>query len=100
MHYGPFGFAADPFTPTIRTLERIQQSTIGQRIGPSFLDFQATNAAYGCMDHCPPMHCFHNGYTHPNNCSMCACPDGFYGQFCESIHPSVGDCGGVFMVSA
>ncbi|EYB91127.1 hypothetical protein Y032_0210g2142 [Ancylostoma ceylanicum] len=98
MHYGPFGFAADPYTPTIRTLERIQQSTIGQRIGPSFLDFQAINAAYGCTDHCPPLHCFHNGYPHPNNCSMCACPDGFYGQFCESIRPSVGECGGVFLV--
>uniref|UniRef100_A0A1I7XQY3 CUB domain-containing protein n=1 Tax=Heterorhabditis bacteriophora TaxID=37862 RepID=A0A1I7XQY3_HETBA len=41
MHYGPYGFASDPYTPTIRTLERTQQSTIGQRAGPSFLDYQA-----------------------------------------------------------
>ncbi|ETN77218.1 CUB domain protein [Necator americanus] len=43
MHYGPFGFASDPDKPTIRTLERIQQSTIGQRISPSFLDYQAVS---------------------------------------------------------
>ncbi|KAK6765333.1 hypothetical protein RB195_025311 [Necator americanus] len=43
MHYGPFGFSSDPDKPTIRTLERIQQSTIGQRIGPSFLDYQAVS---------------------------------------------------------
>lgn len=100
MHYGPYGFASDPYTPTIRTLERGQQSTIGQRVGPSFLDFQAINAAYGCIDHCPPLHCFHNGYAHPNNCSVCACPDGLAGQFCESVRPSVGACGGVLMASA
>ncbi|VDK48582.1 unnamed protein product [Cylicostephanus goldi] len=99
MHYGPFGFASDPYTPTIRTLERIQQNTIGQRIGPSFLDFQAINAAYGCNEHCAPLDCLHNGYPHPNNCSVCTCPDGFSGRFCESVHPSVGDCGGLIMVS-
>lgn len=41
MHYGPYGFAADPYVPTIRTLETNQQNTIGQRSGPSFLDYQA-----------------------------------------------------------
>ena len=42
MMYGPYGFAADPFRPTISTLDRNLQSTIGQRTGgPSFLDIQA-----------------------------------------------------------
>ncbi|KAK5979941.1 Zinc metalloproteinase [Trichostrongylus colubriformis] len=99
MHYGPYGFASDPYTPTIRTLEHGQQSTIGQRVGPSFLDYQAINAAYGCTDHCPPIKCHHNGYAHPNNCSMCACPDGLGGQFCDSVLPSTGSCGGTLMAS-
>ncbi|XGW32873.1 hypothetical protein V3C99_017409 [Haemonchus contortus] len=99
MHYGPYGFASDPYTPTIRTLERGQQSTIGQRIGPSFLDYQAINAAYGCIDHCQPINCFHNGYPHPNNCSTCACPDGLSGQYCESVRPSIGPCGGTLKVT-
>lgn len=51
MHYGPYGFASDPYTPTIRTLERGQQSTIGQRVGPSFLDFQAVSSATFVFDH-------------------------------------------------
>ncbi|VDL78689.1 unnamed protein product [Nippostrongylus brasiliensis] len=100
MHYGPYGFASDPYTPTIRTLERGQQSTIGQRVGPSFLDYQAINAAYGCFEHCPMMNCFHNGYPNPNNCSKCACPDGLGGQFCESVRPSIGACGGVLTATA
>ncbi|KAK6061920.1 CUB domain protein [Cooperia oncophora] len=99
MHYGPYGFASDPYTPTIRTLERGQQSTIGQRIGPSFLDYQAINTAYGCSNHCMPINCFHNGYAHPNNCSMCACPDGLGGQFCETVLPSIGSCGGTLTAS-
>ncbi|KJH41743.1 CUB domain protein [Dictyocaulus viviparus] len=97
MHYGPYGFASDPYTPTIRTLERGQQSTIGQRSGPSFLDFQVINVAYGCSDHCPSIHCFHNGYPNPNNCLICACPDGLSGPFCEAVKPSSGACGGVLM---
>ncbi|VDO39254.1 unnamed protein product [Haemonchus placei] len=92
-------YDTDPYTPTIRTLERGQQSTIGQRIGPSFLDYQAINAAYGCIDHCQPINCFHNGYPHPNNCSTCACPDGLSGQYCESVRPSVGPCGGTIKVT-
>ena len=43
MHYGPFGFASDPYRPTISTLDRNLQSTIGQRAGPSFLDFEAVS---------------------------------------------------------
>lgn len=41
MHYGPYGFAADPYIPTITTRNKFQQYTIGQREGPSFLDYAA-----------------------------------------------------------
>jgi hypothetical protein len=44
MHYGPYGFASDQFRPTISTLDPHWQSTIGQRAGPSFLDFQSVNS--------------------------------------------------------
>uniref|UniRef100_A0A8R1E2F0 Zinc metalloproteinase n=1 Tax=Caenorhabditis japonica TaxID=281687 RepID=A0A8R1E2F0_CAEJA len=99
MHYGPYGFASDPYTPTIRTLERVQQSTIGQRAGPSFLDYQAINMAYGCTEKCQELPCLRNGYPHPNNCSTCACPDGLTGRFCEQVHPSNAECGGVIFAT-
>lgn len=41
MHYGAYGFAADPYVPTITTRDKYQQYTIGQREGPSFLDYAA-----------------------------------------------------------
>ncbi|CCD69445.2 Zinc metalloproteinase nas-38 [Caenorhabditis elegans] len=99
MHYGPYGFASDPYTPTIRTLERVQQSTIGQRAGPSFLDYQAINMAYGCTESCADLPCLRNGYTHPNNCSMCACPEGLSGRYCEQVYPSNAQCGGVIFAT-
>uniref|UniRef100_A0A1I7UPV1 Metalloendopeptidase n=1 Tax=Caenorhabditis tropicalis TaxID=1561998 RepID=A0A1I7UPV1_9PELO len=99
MHYGPYGFASDPYTPTIRTLERVQQSTIGQRAGPSFLDYQAINMAYGCTESCPDLPCLRNGYPHPNNCSTCACPEGLAGRFCEQVYPSNAQCGGVIFAT-
>lgn len=43
MHYGPYGFASDPYVATIITRDKSLQSTIGQREGPSFLDFQAVS---------------------------------------------------------
>jgi hypothetical protein len=39
MHYDAYGFAVDPSLPTIRTTDAAYQSTIGQRITPSFVDF-------------------------------------------------------------
>ncbi|EGT43909.1 CBN-NAS-38 protein [Caenorhabditis brenneri] len=99
MHYGAYGFASDPYTPTIRTLERIQQSTIGQRAGPSFLDYQAINLAYGCTESCPQLPCLRNGYPNPNDCSTCTCPEGLSGMFCEKVAVSNAQCGGVIFAT-
>lgn len=41
MHYAAYGFAVDPYRPTISTIDRNLQTTIGQRAGPSFLDVEA-----------------------------------------------------------
>ncbi|GMT36674.1 hypothetical protein PFISCL1PPCAC_27971, partial [Pristionchus fissidentatus] len=96
MHYGPYGFSSDPYVPTIRTLDRNLQKTIGQRAGPAFLDFQAINLAYECTDHCKNKpDCQRGGYVHPNNCSTCLCPDGLAGTECANIRLSNGPCGGV-----
>ncbi|KAL3087306.1 hypothetical protein niasHT_020569 [Heterodera trifolii] len=98
MHYGPFGFAADQFRPTISTLDKHWLFTIGQREAPSFLDIEAINRAYGCTDQCPTeLWCLHGGYTDPNDCSRCVCPIGFGGTFCAEVQPS--PCGGVIKAS-
>uniref|UniRef100_A0A0N4VKC9 Zinc metalloproteinase n=1 Tax=Enterobius vermicularis TaxID=51028 RepID=A0A0N4VKC9_ENTVE len=91
MHYGPYGFASDPYVATIITRDKSLQSTIGQREGPSFLDFQAINKAYRCNEHCPSSACLHGGYPNPNNCSQCTCPKGFAGDSCELLQYS--SCG-------
>lgn len=41
MHYGGFGFAINPNTPSINTNDENSQDTIGQRVTPSFLDYAA-----------------------------------------------------------
>uniref|UniRef100_A0AC35G067 Zinc metalloproteinase n=1 Tax=Panagrolaimus sp. PS1159 TaxID=55785 RepID=A0AC35G067_9BILA len=97
MHYGAYGFANDPYRPTISTLDKNLQSTIGQRAGPSFLDFEAINMAYNCLDHCPTLSCTHGGYVNPNDCTKCSCPPGFSGRTCQEVQFS--NCGAKIMVS-
>uniref|UniRef100_A0A915MG45 Metalloendopeptidase n=1 Tax=Meloidogyne javanica TaxID=6303 RepID=A0A915MG45_MELJA len=90
MHYGPYGFASDQYKPTISTLDINWQSTIGQRIGPSFLDILSINKAYFCSEKCskPLINCLHGGYPNPNKCFECKCPHGFSGKLCELVQPS------------
>uniref|UniRef100_A0A0N5AMK3 Zinc metalloproteinase n=1 Tax=Syphacia muris TaxID=451379 RepID=A0A0N5AMK3_9BILA len=97
MHYGPYGFATDPYVATIITRDRSLQSTIGQREGPSFLDFEAINKAYRCTEHCAQLSCAHGGYVHPNDCFKCLCPSGFGGQLCETVQSSA--CGATINVT-
>ncbi|VDK57183.1 unnamed protein product [Gongylonema pulchrum] len=96
MHYGAYGFAVDPYVPTITTRDRYQQFTIGQREGPSFLDYAAVNMAYRCTEHCSYLHCEHGGYPNPNNCAQCLCPDGFAGPACERVQQT--PCGALINV--
>uniref|UniRef100_A0A1I8BDC7 Zinc metalloproteinase n=1 Tax=Meloidogyne hapla TaxID=6305 RepID=A0A1I8BDC7_MELHA len=100
MHYGPYGFASDQYKPTISTLDTNWQSTIGQRIGPSFLDILAINKAYFCLEKCskPLINCLYGGYPNPNKCSECKCPNGFSGKLCELIQPS--PCGATLKISS
>ncbi|TMS36493.1 hypothetical protein L596_003643 [Steinernema carpocapsae] len=97
MHYGGYGFASDPYTPTISTLDKNLQGTIGQRTGPSFLDFAAINIAYRCFEHCGYIPCQHHGYPNPNNCSECLCPEGFSGSLCQYVQYT--SCGAHIEVS-
>nr|CAD2180515.1 unnamed protein product [Meloidogyne enterolobii] len=99
MHYGPYGFASDQYKPTISTLDINWQSTIGQRIGPSFLDILSINRAYFCSEKCskPLINCLHGGYPNPNKCFECKCPHGFSGKLCELVQPS--PCGGTVKLS-
>nr|CDQ04538.1 BMA-NAS-38, isoform a [Brugia malayi] len=97
MHYGPYGFATDPYVPTITTRNKFHQYTIGQREGPSFLDYAAINIAYRCTEHCANIQCDHNGYPNPNNCAKCLCPDGFAGSTCQFVQYT--SCGALIKAS-
>ena len=99
MHYGPYGFASDQFRPTISTLNTNWQSTIGQRIRPSFLDILAINKAYFCFENCQKIliNCQHGGYQNPNKCFECLCPNGFSGKLCEFVESSL--CGATLKVN-
>nr|CDQ04539.1 BMA-NAS-38, isoform e [Brugia malayi] len=97
MHYGPYGFATDPYVPTITTRNKFHQYTIGQREGPSFLDYAAINIAYRCTEHCANIQCDHNGYPNPNNCAKCLCPDGFAGSTCQFVQYT--SCGALIKVN-
>uniref|UniRef100_A0A915DDV3 Zinc metalloproteinase n=1 Tax=Ditylenchus dipsaci TaxID=166011 RepID=A0A915DDV3_9BILA len=99
MHYGAYGFSSDPYRPTISTIDRNFQTTIGQRTEPSFLDIQSINEAYKCRENCKnSLSCLHGGYPHPNNCYTCLCPAGFQGQFCELVVTNT-LCGGIITAS-
>ncbi|KAI6177018.1 Peptidase M12A and CUB domain containing protein [Aphelenchoides bicaudatus] len=98
MHYNAYGFATNPNHPTITTIDKHFQATIGQRGGPSFLDIQAINIAYKCMDNCrKKLKCKNHGYTHPNDCSSCLCPMGLSGPLCTEVQNSA--CGAKIQAS-
>ncbi|CAD6195322.1 unnamed protein product [Caenorhabditis auriculariae] len=61
------------------------------------------SSSCGCGYYCSKTsnRCRHGGYPTPRDCSVCLCPDGFGGRFCNEPEPSsVGqrdnyDCGGI-----
>jgi astacin len=80
---------ADEDALTVETKNPINQKTIGQRTGLSFLDAKHLNLAY-CASNCAisSTSCQNGGYPNPNNCETCLCPEGFAGDFCEGLSPA------------
>uniref|UniRef100_A0A915AT68 Zinc metalloproteinase n=1 Tax=Parascaris univalens TaxID=6257 RepID=A0A915AT68_PARUN len=95
MHYGSKAFAVDYARNTIRTRDRNFQQTIGQRSQMSFKDIKMINRRY-CSDICSrQLRCQNGGYTDPNKCNQCKCPQGYGGIYCNHIQESAPvSCGG------
>uniref|UniRef100_A0A914I4J6 Metalloendopeptidase n=1 Tax=Globodera rostochiensis TaxID=31243 RepID=A0A914I4J6_GLORO len=68
------------------TLPRFYQQSIGQRNRIAFKDVAIINRIY-CQDSCKGHtdKCKMGGYLNPNDCTKCLCPDGYSGQYCESL---------------
>ncbi|XP_045182512.2 zinc metalloproteinase dpy-31-like [Mercenaria mercenaria] len=102
MHYSGMQFSKGGKI-TMRTHNRLQQNTIGQREELSFFDIKLANKAY-CNDICQTDQlngrCLHDGYQDPKNCSRCRCPDGLDGDFCQKVATSNSNCGGHIKLSA
>ncbi|GMR54961.1 hypothetical protein PMAYCL1PPCAC_25156, partial [Pristionchus mayeri] len=86
MHYGPEAFASRQGKITMETVNARYESTIGQRIKPSFVDIKQMNRMY-CNDACGGIRlaCKYGGYPDPNNCQQCKCPDGLGGAICSGL---------------
>ncbi|KRX80343.1 Signal peptidase complex catalytic subunit SEC11C [Trichinella sp. T6] len=84
---------------TILAMDPNYQSTFGQRISPSFLDYKLINMMY-CNNKCSTkLNCLHGGYVNVNDCSRCTCPTGFEGPLCEHVDNGGDHCGGELISS-
>uniref|UniRef100_A0A914IFE2 Metalloendopeptidase n=1 Tax=Globodera rostochiensis TaxID=31243 RepID=A0A914IFE2_GLORO len=83
MHYPSKGFSKDRKSYTILTKDSNFQQTMGFRGGLSFKDARMINKRY-CQKSCQEeLECYNHGYTDPNNCLQCRCPEGYSGNFCQ-----------------
>lgn len=73
--------------PTILTKDERYQANLGQRVEISFLDGYLMNQLY-CKCKGVSIKCQNGGYPHPKDCSICKCPDGFGGSYCENVQIS------------
>ncbi|KAI1722970.1 astacin (Peptidase family m12A) domain-containing protein [Ditylenchus destructor] len=88
MHYGSKAFAIDYNAYSVITRDSSYQQTVGQRAGISFKDAKMINLRY-CSRVCTQkLACQNGGYTDPNNCNQCKCPDGYGGTHCQQIPQS------------
>uniref|UniRef100_A0A914X780 Peptidase M12A domain-containing protein n=1 Tax=Plectus sambesii TaxID=2011161 RepID=A0A914X780_9BILA len=104
MHYSSTEFSKNASIPTVVATDPYYQQTMGQGKGPSFLDVLEMNRYYGCDNACTSAKlivCQNGGYQDPKNCSLCKCPSGFGGQFCDKVQPADnGNCGGVLVATS
>uniref|UniRef100_A0A0N5BN22 Zinc metalloproteinase n=1 Tax=Strongyloides papillosus TaxID=174720 RepID=A0A0N5BN22_STREA len=67
--------------------------TIGQSTRFGFNDVKQLNIHY-CNNKCKKkLNCQRGGYTNPNNCKFCKCPEFFTGTLCTKLLPSHKQCG-------
>ncbi|ULU08838.1 hypothetical protein L3Y34_019809 [Caenorhabditis briggsae] len=107
MHYSVDQFAVNTNRPVIYARDQKYAQAMGNRMRATFQDVSRMNVLYNCHERCANTvnRCQHGGYPAPSDCSQCVCPDGFGGQFCETIeNQSIGqngnsDCGGVLWAS-
>ncbi|XP_014665613.1 PREDICTED: blastula protease 10-like [Priapulus caudatus] len=90
MHYSGTAFSKDPLDLnriTIKTIDPLMQTRIGQRVKLSFYDVKIMNLAY-CNGRCSggltDDFCMNGGYRHPTDCNTCTCPTGLTGDKCEA----------------
>ncbi|CAP27255.2 Protein CBR-NAS-27 [Caenorhabditis briggsae] len=107
MHYSVDQFAVNTNRPVIYARDQKYAQAMGNRMRATFQDVSRMNVLYNCHERCANTvnRCQHGGYPAPSDCSQCVCPDGFGGQFCETIeNQSIGqngnsDCGGILWTS-
>uniref|UniRef100_A0A914XEV3 Metalloendopeptidase n=1 Tax=Plectus sambesii TaxID=2011161 RepID=A0A914XEV3_9BILA len=98
MHYSAYHKTLRPGGITIEPRNALYRDTIGQRQQISFLDAKEINELY-CSDKCRDQvqYCYHGGYTDPNDCRRCKCPEGLGGISCDQLQSSTNGikfCGG------
>uniref|UniRef100_A0A0N5CCJ3 Metalloendopeptidase n=1 Tax=Strongyloides papillosus TaxID=174720 RepID=A0A0N5CCJ3_STREA len=81
------------FKPATLAKKKYYSRTMGQIFDLAFTDIKLLNYHY-CNQTCETkLDCENNGYTNPNNCFACQCPNFFTGKLCNEIWPSPPSCG-------
>ncbi|GMT23689.1 hypothetical protein PFISCL1PPCAC_14986, partial [Pristionchus fissidentatus] len=102
MHYGPQEYALNKSVPVLVAKDYRLQSSMGNLLGPSFIDVALINTHYKCScNGSDPINCANGGYVDPRNCSICKCPPGFGGRLCiDRESSSLSGCGGILTASS
>ncbi|XGW31061.1 hypothetical protein V3C99_009766 [Haemonchus contortus] len=83
MHYDAKSFAKSGIS--LIPLQKRFLQTIGSKI-PSFYDILMINAHCKCNARCAASQtaiCFNDGMPNPRDCSVCLCPTGYGGAYCN-----------------